>query len=34
MEIIFYLMDINHEVVEERPEIQLWGRDNLGQFWF
>jgi len=30
MEILFYLLDINHEVVDGRPEIRLWGFDNLG----
>ncbi|MEM3736944.1 MAG: DNA polymerase domain-containing protein [Candidatus Bathyarchaeia archaeon] len=30
MKIRFWLLDINHEVVEGRPEVRLWGLDSHG----
>jgi len=31
MKIDFWLLDINHEIVDARPEIRLWGIDSKGK---
>jgi len=31
MKIDFWLLDINHEVIDARPEIRLWGIDSKGR---